>query len=112
MGLKESFTKVNVKTFCGILAANYLQLLPQCGFLAQIYLLAPLQNAVVERTFSLQNILLTPRRNQMLLATVGKKVLLKYCSFFLSDEEIDKLIKSAAYTWCSTKNRRKPTQHI
>ena len=65
-----------------------------------------LQNAVVERTFSLQNILITPRRSQLLLATVGKKVLLKYCSFFLSEEEIEKIISDAAFAWCSTKNRR------
>ena len=64
-----------------------------------------LQNAVVERTFSLQNII-TPRRNQLLLATVGKKVLLKYCSFFLNEEEIEKIISDAAFAWCSTKNRR------
>ena len=101
---------ISTKTLCGTLSAIYLELLPQCGFLAQIYLLAPLQNAVVKRTFSLQNILLTQRRNQMLLATVGKKVLLKYCTFF--DEENEKLIKSAAYTWCSTKIRRKSTRHI
>ena len=63
-----------------------------------------LQNAVVERTFSLQNILITPRRNQLLLATVGKKVLLKYCSFFLNEEEIEKIISDAAFAWCSTKN--------
>ena len=106
-GLKKSYTKMNVKTFAGIIVANYLQLIPQCCFLAQIYLLAPIQNAVVERVFSLQNIILSQRRSQLKLSSVFCKVFLKYCKFFMSEKEIKKIIESAAITWCTTKTRRR-----
>ena len=72
-GLKKSYSSIKtIKTFAGIIAGNYMELVPQCAFLAQLYLLAPVQNAVVERAFSFQNIILTSRRNRLLLETVSK----------------------------------------
>ena len=57
---------VKLKSFSGILVGNYLSLIPNCGVLAQLYLLAPIQNAVVERTFSFQNLILSAQRNRLL----------------------------------------------
>ena len=35
-----------------------------------------------------------------------KENLLKYCSFFLNEEEIENIISDEAFAWLSTKNRR------
>ena len=72
-GLKKAYPMLKLKSFSGILVGNYLSLIPNCGVLAQLYLLAPIQNAVVERTFSFQNLILSARRNRLLLETVSKK---------------------------------------
>ena len=74
--------------------------------MAEIYLLAPIQNAVVERSFTFQNIIITPKRNRILIRTVGKKLLIKYSSWILSSEEIEKILELAAISWCTKKNRR------
>ena len=106
-GLKKAFPLMKLKTFAVILVGNHLSLIPNCGFLAQMYLLAPVQNAVVERTFSFQNLILSARRNRLSLDTVGKKILMKYCKIILTKEEITKIIESAAVAWLLGKNRRK-----
>ena len=98
---------VKLKSFSGILVGNYLSLIPNFGVLAQLYLLAPIQNAVVERTFSFQNLILSARRNRLLLETVSKKILLKYCKLILSKEEINKIIETAAIAWLNEKKRKK-----
>ena len=74
--------------------------------LAEKYLLAPVQNAVVERTFSFQNIILTPHRNRFLIENVGKKLFVKYTKFFLSEDEINLLLRQAALEWCLLKMRQ------
>ena len=48
------------------------------------------------RTFSFQNIILTPHRNKFLIQDVGKKLFVKYTKFFLSEVEIDLVLKQAA----------------
>ena len=84
-GLKKAYSTIKtIKTFAGIIAGNHAQMVPQCAVLAQLYLLAPVQNAVVERAFSFQNIILTSKRNRLLLETVSKNMLIKYCKFLLS----------------------------
>ena len=106
-GLKKAYPMLKLKSFSGILVGNYLSLIPNCGVLAQLYLLAPIQNAVVERTFSFQNLILSARRNRLLLETVSKKILLKYCKLILSKEEINKIIETAAIAWLNEKKRKK-----
>ena len=82
--LKKSYPSMSMKKFCGVLVGSYKSLVPQCCDLAEKYLLAPVQNAVVERTFSFQNIILTPHRNRFLIENFGKKLFVKYTKFFLS----------------------------
>ena len=61
-----------------------------------MYLLAPEQNSVVERAFSFQNLILSPRRSKLLLENVSKKILIKYCKLILSESEIRKCLETAA----------------
>ena len=51
-------------------------------------------------------IILTPHRNIFLIENVGKKLFVKYTKFFLSEDEIDLVIKQAALEWCLVKMRR------
>ena len=66
----------------------------------------PVQNAVIERTFSLQNLIITARRNRILLSNVGMKLFIKYCKFILTEEEIEEVLKKAALLWLTEKKRR------
>ena len=71
--------------------------------LAEIYLLAPIQNAVVERGFSFQNIILTPQRSRIIIKTIGIKVFLKYVKNILAKEEIDTILDNAALMWATSR---------
>ena len=51
-GLKKAMPKIGTKDFMGVVIASYNSLVPQCAKLATIYLIAPIQNAVVESVFS------------------------------------------------------------
>ena len=62
---------------------------------------------VVERTFSFQNLIFSARRNRLLLDTVSKKILLKYCKLILSKEEINKIIETAALPGSTRRNKKK-----
>ena len=53
--LEEDISDVVTKDFMGVVIASYSSLVPQCAKLATIYLIAPIQNAVVESVFSHQN---------------------------------------------------------
>ena len=75
-------------------------LLPQCCDIAQKYLLTPVQNAAIERTFSLQNLIIT------IISNVGMKLFIKYCKFILTQEEIEEVLKKAALLWLTEKKRR------
>ena len=88
------------------MVGSYQSHVPQCCDLAEKYLLAPVQNAVVERTFSFQNIILSPHRNRFLIENVDKKLFVKYTKFFLSEDEIDLVLKQAAFEWCLLKMRQ------
>ena len=81
-------------------------LVPQCAKLATIYLIAPIQNAVVESVFSHQNLIITSRRFSILIKTVGKKVLIKYCANLFSEDQLDAIIERAALAWVGLKERR------
>ena len=61
--------------------------LPMCATLATIYLLSPIQNAVVESVFSHKNLIITNRRFCMVIDKVGIKVSIKYCFFLFSEEQ-------------------------
>ena len=50
--LEEDISDVVTKDFMGVVIASYSSLVPQCAKLATIYLIAPIQNAVVESVFS------------------------------------------------------------
>ena len=65
--------------------------LPMCATLATIYLLSPIQNAVVESIFSHQNLILTNRRFRMVIDKVGIKVSIK-----VSYQILDKATKLVA----------------
>ena len=80
-------------------------IVPMCAKLATLYLLAPVQNAVVENVFSHQNLILTSKRFSMFISTVNNKVFLKYCTFFFSDEQVDKIIERAAEAWFKRRAR-------
>ena len=90
----------------GVIVASYSSLVPQCSKLATLYLIAPIQNAVVESVFSHQNLIITSRRFSILIKTVGKKVLVKYCANLFSEEQLDAIIERAANTWVKMKDRR------
>ena len=62
-----------------------------CATLATIYLLAAIQNAVVESIFSHQNLILTNRRFRMVIDKVGIKVSIK-----VSYQILDKATKLVA----------------
>ena len=81
-------------------------LVPQCAKLATIYLIAPIQNAVVESVFSHQNLIITSRRFSILIETVGKKVLIKHCANLFSEDQLDAIIERAAKAWVGLKERR------
>ena len=53
-----------------------------------------------------QNIILTPHRNRFLIENVGKKLFVKYTKFFLSEDEIDLVLKQAALEWFLLKMRQ------
>ena len=72
---------------------------------ATIYLLAPIQNAVVESVFYHQNLILTNRRFRMVINKVGIKVFIKYCFFLFSEEQIEKILDKASKKWL-VKERR------
>ena len=74
-------------------------IMPMCATLATIYLLAPIQNAVVESIFSHQNLILTNRRFRMVIDKVGIKVFTKYCFFLFSEEQIEKILDKATKKW-------------
>ena len=74
--------------------------------LAEKYLLTPVQNAVIERTFSLQNLIITARRSRILLSNVGMKLFVKYCKSILTEDEIDDILRNATLMWLTDKNRR------
>ena len=104
-GVKKTFRDRNLVDFCGILVGSYQDQLPQCSILAEFYLLAPIQNAVVERGFNKQNQIITPNKARVLIKTVGKKVLLKYISVLFDDDEIEKILDQAAVMWTSSERR-------
>ena len=45
-------------------------------------------------------------RNRFLIENVGKKLFVKYTKFFLSEDEIDLVLKQAALEWCLLKMRQ------
>ena len=92
--------------FCGVLVGSHQSIVPQCSDLAEKYLLAPIQNAGVERVFSQQNLIITSRRARLLLTNVGKKLLLKYTRSLFTEEEIDMILVEASIDWCTEKLRR------
>ena len=50
-GLKKAMPRISTKDFMGVLVASYSSLVPQCSKIATLYLIAPIQNAVVESVF-------------------------------------------------------------
>ena len=50
-GLKKAMPRISTKDFMGVLVASYSSLVPQCSKIATLYLIAPIQNAVVESFF-------------------------------------------------------------
>ena len=104
-GVKKSFSRMSTKTFMGVLVASYKDVMPMCATLATIYLLAPIQNAVVESVFSHQNLILTNRRFRMVIKKVGIKVFIEYCFFLFSEEQIEKILDKASKKWL-VKERR------
>ena len=74
--------------------------------LKSLYLIAPIQNAVVESVFSHQNLIITSRRFRILIKTVGRKVLVKYCANLFSEDQLDAIVERAAVTWLELKERR------
>ena len=51
------------------------------------------------RTFSFQNMILTPNRNKFLIQDVGKKLFVMYTKFYLSEEEINLVLRQAGLEW-------------
>ena len=111
-GLKKTFKDQPLSRFCGALVGSYQYMVPQCSILAEIYLLAPIQNAVVERGFSFQNIILTPQRSRIIIKTIGIKVFLKYVKNILAKEEIDTILDNAALMWATSRARRNGAGNI
>ena len=101
----ETFRDRNLVDFCGILVGSYQDQLPLCSILAEFYLLAPIENSVVERGFSKQNQIIAPNKARVLIKTVGKKVLLKYISVLFDDDEIEIILDQAAVMWTSSERR-------
>ena len=98
--------RISTKNFMGVLVASYSSLVPQCSKIATLYLIAPIQNAVVESVFSHQNLIITSRRFSILIKTVGRKVLVKYCANLFSEDQLDAIVERAAVTWLELKERR------
>ena len=111
-GVKKTFSRMSTKTFMGVLVASYKTVMPMCAVLASIYLLAPIQNAVVESVFSHQNLILTNRRFSMVINKVGIKVFIKYCFFLFSDDVIEKILAKATRRWFSKERRLGKRQKI
>ena len=105
-GLKKAMPRISTKDFMGVLVASYSSLVPQCSKIATLYLIAPIQNAVVESVFSHQNLIITSRRFSILIKTVGRKVLVKYCANLFSEDQLDPIVERAAVTWLELKERR------
>ena len=76
--------------------------------LKSLYLIAPIRDAVgvVESVFSHQNLIITSRRFRILIKTVGRKVLVKYCANLFSEDQLDAIVERAAVTWLELKERR------
>ena len=75
--------------------------------LKSLYLIAPIQNAVVKSVFfPPENLIITSRRFRILIKTVGRKVLVKYCANLFSEDQLDAIVERAAVTWLELKERR------
>ena len=59
---------------------------------------------IVESVFSHQNLIITSR--SVLIKTVGRKVLVKYCANLFSEDQLDAIVERAAVTWLELKERR------
>ena len=56
--------------------------------------------------FSHPNLIITSRRFRILIKTVGRKVLVKYCANLFSEDQLDAIVERAAVTWLELKERR------
>ena len=59
-----------------------------------------------ESVFSHPNLIITSRRFHILIKTVGRKVLVKYCANLFSEDQLDAIVERAAVTWLELKERR------
>ena len=53
-----------------------------------------------------ENLIITSRRYRILIKTVGRKVLVKYCANLFSEDQLDAIVERAAVTWLELKERR------
>ena len=56
--------------------------------------------------FPPENLIITSRRYRILIKTVGRKVLVKYCANLFSEDQLDAIVERAAVTWLELKERR------
>ena len=56
--------------------------------------------------FPPENLIITSRRYRIVIKTVGRKVLVKYCANLFSEDQLDAIVERAAVTWLELKERR------
>ena len=58
------------------------------------------------RFFPPENLIITSKRYRIVIKTVGRKVLVKYCANLFSEDQLDAIVERAAVTWLELKERR------
>ena len=85
---------------------------PSSAFLAEMYLKASQQAAEAERSFSLQNIIISDLRIGVSTDNLSKKSFITKVSKLLTKEVIESLIQEATNNFVADKTRRSGAGHI